>query len=186
MKRLFDLLFSILGLITLSPIFLLVAVLIKITSRGSVFFLSDRIGENNTVFKMIKFRTMRVNTPIVATHLLAYPELQITPIGNFLRRTSLDEIPQLLNIVLGNMSIVGPRPALFNQYDLIALRTKHNIHKIKPGLTGWAQVNGRDLLSIEQKVALDRHYLEFQSLPFDVYIIFLTAYRVLSSEKISH
>jgi len=163
MKRFFDLIVALIATsILLLPI-VIVAVLVKLTSKGPALYWSDRVGKHNTIFKMPKFRSMKVNTPAVATHLLLDPKSVLTPIGHFLRKSSLDELPQLWSIVKGDMSIVGPRPALFNQDDLIALRTVKGVHNLVPGLTGWAQINGRDELPIPQKVALDVEYLQKQS-----------------------
>jgi O-antigen biosynthesis protein WbqP len=186
MKRLMDLvLVGVAGLLLVLPC-LLVAVLVKLTSKGPVLYWSDRIGCNNAVFAMPKFRSMRVGTPAVATHLLANPSAHLTPIGSFLRKSSLDELPQLWSILRGDMSFVGPRPALFNQHDLIAMRTEHGVHQLLPGLTGWAQINGRDELPIPQKVALDVDYKNRQSVLFDLKIIGLTAARVIMRANVSH
>lgn len=165
---------------------LIVALLVRFTSIGPILYWSDRVGENNCIFKMPKFRSMRIDTPAVATHLLQDPKAYLTPIGSFLRKTSLDEIPQLWSILKGDMSFVGPRPALFNQEDLITLRTRRAVHLIPPGLTGWAQINGRDELPIPQKVALDAEYLQRQSFWFDLKIIWLTAIKVIRSEGVTH
>lgn len=165
---------------------LLVATLVRLTSSGPVLYWSDRVGQGNRIFKMPKFRSMRIDTPAVATHLLQNPEQWLTPIGSFLRESSLDELPQLWSILKGDMSFVGPRPALFNQDDLIALRTKKGVHKLVPGLTGWAQVNGRDELPILQKVQLDADYLQRQSLFFDMKILWITALKVLVRDGVSH
>lgn len=165
---------------------LIVALLVRLTSPGPILYWSERVGENNRIFKMPKFRSMRTDTPAVATHLLKDPCACLTPIGGFLRKTSLDEIPQLWSILKGDMSFVGPRPALFNQDDLIALRTEQSVHRITPGLTGWAQINGRDELPIPQKVALDAEYLQRQSFWFDLKIIWLTAIKVVRSEGVTH
>ena len=174
MKRLFDLLLAIAaGLILLIPI-LLVAVFVKATSAGPAVYWSNRVGRNNKIFRMPKFRTMQINTPAVATHLLTNPDQYLTPIGSFLRKSSLDELPQLWSILCGDMSFVGPRPALFNQDDLIELRTNYQVHTLVPGLTGWAQINGRDELPIPQKVMLDAYYLEHRSFTLDIKILFLT------------
>lgn len=159
---------------------------IYLTSTGPILYWSDRIGRHNRIFRMPKFRTMRIDTPAVATHLLNNPNQWLTPIGSFLRKTSLDELPQLWSILKGDMSFVGPRPALFNQDDLIALRTAHGVHALVPGLTGWAQVNGRDELPIEQKVQFDVEYLERQSFGFDLYILWLTALKVVTKDGVSH
>ena len=164
----------------------LVALAVKLTSRGPALYWSDRVGRHNTLFKMPKFRSMRVGTPAVATHLLADPDSYLTPIGSFLRKSSLDELPQLWNILKGDMSFVGPRPALFNQADLIELRTELGVHTLVPGLTGWAQINGRDEIPIPQKVALDREYLEKQSFGFDLRILLLTAIKVLKRTNVTH
>jgi len=186
MKRLIDLCLALVaGLIFAIP-FLLVGITVKITSAGSVLYWSDRVGRDNKIFKMPKFRTMQVNTPAVATHLLDNPSQYLTPIGSFLRQSSLDELPQLWSIIKGDMSFVGPRPALFNQDDLIALRTKYGVDKLSPGLTGWAQVNGRDELLIPEKVKLDVYYLAHQSFVFDFKIICLTAFKVLRREDVKH
>jgi O-antigen biosynthesis protein WbqP len=186
MKRFFDLCLSLFALLVLLLPILLVALLVRITSVGPVIYWSDRVGRNNKIFKMPKFRTMRVDTPAVATHLLDNPEQFLTPIGSFLRKSSLDELPQLWSIVHGDMSFVGPRPALFNQDDLITLRTQYGVHKLVPGLTGWAQVNGRDELPIPEKVKLDAEYMQQQSFLTDIKIIFLTFVKVLRSEGVQH
>ncbi|HSI37488.1 MAG TPA: sugar transferase [Methylotenera sp.] len=172
-------------LILLLP-FLVVAVIVRLTSLGPVLYWSDRVGQSNKIFKMPKFRTMRVDTPAVATHLLANPEQFLTPVGSFLRKSSLDELPQLWSIIKGDMSFVGPRPALFNQDDLITLRTKYGVDKLVPGLTGWAQINGRDELPIPEKVKLDVDYMDRQSLWFDIKIIFLTFLKVLKRDGVQH
>lgn len=186
MKRLFDLFLALgAGLVLALPL-LLVAVAVKLTSAGSVLYWSDRVGRHNKLFKMPKFRTMRVGTPALATHLLANPDAYLTPIGGFLRKSSLDELPQLWSILAGDMSFVGPRPALFNQDDLIALRSEHGVQELVPGLTGWAQVNGRDELSIPAKVALDVEYLHRRSLWFDIRVLWLTFLKVLRREGVSH
>jgi O-antigen biosynthesis protein WbqP len=186
MKRTFDLLLSVCAaLVLLGPI-LLVALAVRITSKGPVLYWSERVGRNNQHFKMPKFRSMRINTPAVATHLLVGPEQYLTPIGGFLRKSSLDELPQLWSIILGDMSIVGPRPALFNQTDLVALRTQAGVHTLLPGLTGWAQINGRDALSIPDKVALDLQYFQRRSLLFDLKIVGLTVLKVLKREGITY
>ncbi len=165
---------------------LIIALLIKLTSRGHIFYWSDRVGINNTIFKMPKFRTMRVDTPAVATHLLRDPERYVTPIGGYLRKTSLDELPQLFSILKGDISFVGPRPALFNQNDLIELRTQKGIHRLVPGLTGWAQINGRDDLPIPVKVEFDEYYLNHRSFIFDLKILMLTFFKVVRSEGVRH
>ncbi len=163
-----------------------IALLIKLTSKGPIIYWSDRIGINNTIFKMAKFRTMKFNAPAVATHLLKDPDMFLTRIGRFLRKVSFDELPQLFNILKGDMGFVGPRPALFNQYDLIELRSKKNIHKIIPGVTGWAQINGRDDLPIPVKVDFDEYYLKNRSFFLDLKILFLTVLKVLKKEGVSH
>ena len=186
MKRLFDLILGILATIALLLPVILVAIAVRITSKGPALYWSDRVARNNTIFKMPKFRSMRVGTPAVATHLLANPESVLTPIGSFLRKSSLDELPQLWSILVGDMSFVGPRPALFNQEDLIALRTEYGVHQLVPGLTGWAQVNGRDELPIPVKVNFDVEYLQRQSIRFDLYILWLTFVKVLRSDGVTH
>ena len=186
MKRFFDLCLSLFALLFLLLPILLVALLVRITSVGPVIYWSDRVGRNNKIFKMPKFRTMRVDTPAVATHLLDNPDQFLTPVGSFLRKSSLDELPQLWSILHGDMSFVGPRPALFNQDDLIALRTAYGVHQLVPGLTGWAQVNGRDELPIPEKVKLDAEYMQQQSFLTDIKIIFLTFVKVLRSEGVQH
>jgi O-antigen biosynthesis protein WbqP len=185
-KRLFDLLLASLTAVILVLPVLLVAALVRLTSPGPALYWSDRVGRLNTIFKMPKFRSMRLGTPAVATHLLADPNAYLTPIGSFLRRSSLDELPQLWSILVGDMSFVGPRPALFNQHDLIALRTQNGVDKLVPGLTGWAQVNGRDELPIPEKVKLDIQYLQRQSLVFDLRILWLTFVKVLRRDGVTH
>jgi len=186
MKSLFDYLVVVIAVfIFLIPI-AIVAVLVKLTSKGTVLYWSDRVGLNNVIFKMPKFRSMKVDTPAVATHLLIDPQSVLTPIGDFLRKSSLDELPQLWCILKGDMSFVGPRPALYNQDDLITLRTEKGVHELLPGLTGWAQVNGRDELPIPQKVELDVEYLQRQSFLFYVYILWLTFVKVISRAGVSH
>ena len=186
MKRIFDLtLAGVAGIFLLMPV-LLLAVLVRLTSKGPVLYWSERVGRNNTIFKMPKFRTMRVGTPAVATHLLNNPDSYLTPIGSFLRKSSLDELPQLWSILKGDMSFVGPRPALFNQHDLIELRTEQGVHELVPGLTGWAQVNGRDELPIPDKVKLDVEFLHRQSLWFDIRILWMTFVKVLRRDGVSH
>jgi len=186
MKRLFDLMLGVvLAIVLLIPI-LVVALTVRWTSKGPVLYWSDRVGRNNLIFKMPKFRSMHVETPAVATHLLSNPNDYLTPIGSFLRSSSLDELPQVWSVVVGDMSFVGPRPALFNQDDLIALRTAKGIHELMPGLTGWAQVNGRDELPISQKVELDAEYLQRQSLLFDFKILWMTVLKVLTRDGVSH
>jgi O-antigen biosynthesis protein WbqP len=185
-KRLFDLLVGLTaGLCLLLPL-LLLAALVRATSRGPVLYWSDRVGRHNVLFKMPKFRTMKVNTPAVATHLLNNPDVYLTPVGSLLRKTSLDELPQLWSIIKGDMSFVGPRPALFNQHDLIALRTQLGVHELVPGLTGWAQVNGRDELAIPDKVQLDAEYVRRRTFWFDMKIIFLTFVKVIKQDSVTH
>ncbi len=186
LKRMFDFVVGTMLLpILIIPMFL-VAFGVRLTSRGNVLFWSDRVGRDNVIFKMPKFRTMQVGTPEVATHLISAPDVYLSSIGGFLRRTSLDEMPQLWSILKGDMSFVGPRPALFNQNDLIALRTEKGIDKLTPGLTGWAQVNGRDELTITEKVSLDMEYVEKQSFWFDLKILWLTCVKVLHKEGVLH
>ncbi len=186
MKRTFDLLLAaIAACFLLVPVFL-VTLLVRLTSRGPALYWSDRVGRNNSIFKMPKFRSMRLGTPAVATHLLENPERYLTPIGGFLRKSSLDELPQLWSIFKGDMSFVGPRPALFNQNDLIEQRTLHGVHMLVPGLTGWAQINGRDELPIPAKVALDVEYLQKQSFFFDLKILVLTAVKVARRDNVTH
>ena len=186
MKRLFDVLLGCLAALILFVPVLLVAVAVRLTSKGPALYWSDRVGRNNVIFKMPKFRSMRVGTPAVATHLLDNPRAYLTPIGSFLRKSSLDELPQLWSILTGDMSFVGPRPALFNQQDLIAMRSEEGVHTLVPGLTGWAQVNGRDELPIPDKVKLDVAYLQRQSLWFDILILWLTFVKVLQRDGVSH
>lgn len=186
MKRLFDLaLASCAAIVLLLPV-TLVALAVRLTSKGPALYWSDRVGRGNSIFKMPKFRSMRIGTPAVATHLLQDPNAYLTPIGSFLRKSSLDELPQLWSILVGDMSFVGPRPALFNQQDLIALRTQSGVHELVPGLTGWAQVNGRDELPIPDKVKLDAEYLQRQSLAFDLRILWMTFLKVLRRDGVSH
>ena len=186
MKRLVDLILVLTAMLILVFLFIIVAALIKLISKGPVLYWSDRVGKRNVIFKMPKFRTMKVDTPVLATHLLNNPKSVLTPIGNFLRKSSLDELPQLWCILKGDMTFVGPRPALFNQDDLIALRTQKCVHYLVPGLTGWAQINGRDELPISQKVALDVEYLQTQSIMLDMKIIWLTFIKVLKKDGVSH
>lgn len=186
MKRLLDLVLAAVAAFFLLLLVLIVAALVRLTSKGPALYWSDRVGRNNVIFKMPKFRSMRVGTPAVATHLLADAASHLTPIGSFLRKSSLDELPQLWSILVGDMSFVGPRPALFNQQDLIALRTEQGVHTLVPGLTGWAQVNGRDELPIPEKVKLDAAYLQRQSLWFDIRILWLTLVKVLRRDGVSH
>ncbi len=186
MKRAFDLIIAIsAGIILLVP-GLLIALAVRLTSPGPVLYWSDRVGRDNRIFKMPKFRSMRVGTPAVATHLLADAGSHLTPIGSFLRKSSLDELPQLWSIIAGDMSLVGPRPALYNQQDLIALRTEAGVHRLVPGLTGWAQINGRDELPIPVKVSLDAVYLERRSFSFDLLILWRTFIKVLNRDGVSH
>jgi len=188
-KRLTDLLWALLGIAILLPLILFTTILVKVTSKGPVLFWSDRVGVNNQLFSMPKFRSMQVNTPQLATHELnqqGNAKSYLTSVGNFIRKTSLDELPQLWSVLIGDMSIVGPRPALFNQEDLITLRTKYNVHGVKPGITGWAQVNGRDELPIPDKVELDTYYVKHQSLSFDCQIIFLTLLKVIKRDGVVH
>jgi O-antigen biosynthesis protein WbqP len=186
MKRIFDLILAIFIFLILLISLLLTAVLVIVTSKGPALYWSERIGKNNTIFKMPKFRSMLTGTPTVATHLLDNPNTYLSPIGGFLRRTSLDELPQLFSVLKGDMSFVGPRPALFNQDDLIALRTEKGVDKLLPGITGWAQINGRDELSIPDKVALDVEYLNRQSFWFDVKILWMTFLKVIKRDGVSH
>lgn len=186
MKRIFDLLLVLIIGLPALPVMLLVYVAVKLTSPGPALYWSDRVGRQNALFRMPKFRSMRIGTPAVATHLLTDPSAHLTPIGSFLRKSSLDELPQLWSILTGDMSFVGPRPALFNQDDLIALRTEKGVHELTPGLTGWAQVNGRDELPIPRKVALDEVYLRERSLWFDLRILWLTFVKVLRRDGVTH
>ena len=185
-KRLFDISVAGLSLLIAVPIMLVIALAVRTSSRGPALYWSDRIGRDNRIFRMPKFRTMRVDTPPLATHLMRNPEAYLTPIGKFLRTTSLDELPQLWSILAGDMSVVGPRPALFNQNDLIQLRSEVGVDKLKPGLTGWAQINGRDELPIAEKVKFDVEYLHRQSMLFDLKIILLTFVKVLQHQGVSH
>jgi O-antigen biosynthesis protein WbqP len=185
-KRLFDLIVGFTLLVFLSVPMLLVVVAVRFTSKGTSLYWSDRVGKNSTTFKMPKFRSMLINTPAIATHLLDDPESYLTPIGGFLRRTSLDELPQLFSVLKGDMSFVGPRPALFNQDDLIELRTKKGVDSLLPGITGWAQVNGRDELSISDKVVLDVEYMKRQSFWLDMKILWMTFLKVVTSDGVSH
>ena len=186
MKRLFDLAMALVAALFLVLPIAAVALAVRQTSPGPALYWSDRVGRANRIFKMPKFRSMRIDTPAVATHLLDNPSQWLSPIGSFLRKSSLDELPQLWSILKGDMSFVGPRPALFNQHDLIALRTEKGIHELVPGLTGWAQVNGRDELPIPQKVALDAQYLERKSFLFDLKILWMTVLKVTAGKGISH
>jgi len=186
MKRLFDLALALLAAVILAVPVLLVALLVRLTSPGPALYWSDRVGRHNKIFKMPKFRSMRVGTPALATHLLTDPGAYLTPIGSFLRKSSLDELPQLWSILAGDMSFVGPRPALYNQHDLIELRTRLGVDELVPGLTGWAQINGRDELPIPQKVRLDVEYLQRRSLAFDIRILWLTFVKVIRRDGITH
>lgn len=184
MYNLLQRLVALVALIALSPLFLVVAILIKIESKGPIFFKQERIGKDNINFTIYKFRSMRTDTPDVATHLLDNPDIFITKIGGFLRRTSLDELPQLINILKGDMLFVGPRPALYNQYDLRDLRTEKGVQVLYPGVSGWAQVNGRDELEIPDKVEFDRQYLDMRSMMLDIKIVFMTLFKVFKSEGV--
>lgn len=184
MKRFSDILFAILLLTIFSPFFLIISLVIKVDSKGPVLFSQRRMGRNNQNFILFKFRTMRTETPNVATHLLQNPQNYITSFGNFLRKSSLDELPQLINILIGDMTFIGPRPALYNQYDLIKLRTDCGVDKLRPGVTGWAQVNGRDCLEISEKVDFDFYYLKHNNLIFDIKILFFTVLKVLKAEGV--
>lgn len=186
MKRLFDICFVLGALCILALPTLVIGLLVKLTSSGPMIYWSDRVGCGNRIFHMPKFRSMRVGTPVVATHLLNDPNVHLTPIGSFLRKTSLDELPQLWSILKGDMSVVGPRPALFNQRDLIEMRTQAGVHELVPGLTGWAQINGRDELPIPEKVALDAEYLQRRGFWFDLCIVWKTALKVLKRDGVSH
>lgn len=186
MKRTFDFFLALSLIVIFAILFLLIAMCVKLTSPGPVLYWSDRVGRGNIIFRMPKFRTMQIGTPAVATHLLADPAKFLTPIGSFLRKSSLDELPQLWSIVCGNMSFVGPRPALFNQQDLIELRTRYGVERLLPGLTGWAQVNGRDELPIPEKVNLDVEYMNRQTFLLDLKIMLLTFLKVLRRDGITH
>jgi O-antigen biosynthesis protein WbqP len=185
-KRIFDVVSAVILLLILIIPMLIISLLIKLTSKGPVLYWSDRPGRNNRIFQMPKFRTMRINTPAVATHLLENPNKYLTPIGPFLRKLSLDELPQLWSVLRGDMSFVGPRLALYNQDDLIELRTKKGIHGLVPGITGWAQINGRDELPIPTKVEYDEYYLKNRSFFFDIKILFLTFFKTVKSEGVQH
>jgi O-antigen biosynthesis protein WbqP len=186
MKRCLDLFLGLVASVVFMVPLLIAAALVKLTSKGPVLYWSNRVGRNNVIFSMPKLRTMQVDTPVVATHLLQNPDQCLTPIGGFLRKSSLDELPQLWCIMRGDMSVVGPRPALFNQHNLIEMRTEKGIHAIRPGLTGWAQINGRDELPIPQKVELDLYYLSRQSLAFDMKVILITFLKVVRRDGITH
>jgi O-antigen biosynthesis protein WbqP len=185
-KRLFDIALALVSIALLSVPIAVVAIVVRCSSHGPALYWSNRIGRHNRVFRMPKFRTMRVDTPALATHLLANPQVYLTPVGAFLRRSSLDELPQLWSILRGDMSFVGPRPALFNQDDLIALRTAHGVHELVPGLTGWAQINGRDDLSIPDKVAWDADYLTRRSFWMDIHILAMTVVHAVKGKGVSH
>ena len=188
-KRLFDILLILVSLALVMPLVFLTYVIVKTTSKGPALYWSQRVGVNNQLFSMPKFRSMKIDTPALATHIMnqqANPNQYLTPVGSFIRKSSLDELPQLWSVLKGDMSIVGPRPALFNQDDLISLRTTHNVHTLKPGITGWAQVNGRDEIPIPQKVELDAYYLKHQSFWLDCYIILLTVIKVIKRDNVSH
>ena len=186
MKRIFDFTMAFGALVFLSVPMLIIAVLVRLTSRGPALYWSDRVGINNRIFRMPKFRTMRVDTPAVATHLMKDPDVYLTPIGSFLRKFSLDKLPQLYSVLKGDISFVGPRPALYNQDDLVELRTSKGIHKLIPGITGWAQVNGRDELPIPIKVQFDEYYLKNRSFFFDLKILWMTFVKVVKREGVSH
>ena len=186
MKRLFDFLLSSTLILLLSIPLLFLCMLVRLTSKGPAIYWSNRVGRHNRIFKMAKLRTMKVDAPVVATHLIADPTSLLTPIGGFLRKSSLDELPQLWNILIGDMGFVGPRPALFNQSDLIGLRTQRGVDALRPGLTGWAQVNGRDELAIPEKVKLDEEYLQRETLIFDIKIMYLTFLKVIRRDGVSH
>ena len=185
-KRAFDLISTVILFLVLVIPMIIIALLVKITSKGPFFYWSDRVGVDNEIFKMPKFRTMRIDTPAVATHLLNDPDAYLTPMGPFLRKSSLDELPQLWSVLKGDMSFVGPRPALFNQDDLIALRTEKGVHRLIPGITGWAQINGRDDIPIPKKVEFDAYYLNHRSFFLDLKILFLTFFKVTRAENVSH
>lgn len=186
-KRMFDIMSSLFALVVTSPLFLILAMAIKIDSKGPVFHLSTRIGKDNTTFKMFKFRTMRIDTPQLATHLMMQEAHKwVTRVGKFLRKTSLDELPQLINVIKGDMSVVGPRPALFNQDDQISLRTERGVHKLIPGITGWAQTHGRDEIPIAEKVELDTYYMERQSFALDMYILWLSVKQAFAGIGVTH
>ena len=185
-KRIFDLMVALVLMLILAPLLLLVVLAIRLTSVGPVLFRTRRVGKSSRLFTMYKFRTMRVDTPQVATHLLKKPDQFLIPVGDFLRRTSLDELPQLINVLLGDMSLIGPRPALFNQDDLIALRTARGVNELTPGITGWAQVNGRDSLPITEKVKLDEWYLKNRSFRLDLKVVGMTVVKVLRKDGVAH
>ncbi len=186
MKRLFDIVLGLVLIVVFSPLMLLIAIIIKLSSKGPVLFWSKRVGRNSVLFTMPKFRTMHIDTPNVATHLLKESSSYITWIGSFLRKSSLDELPQLWSILCGKMSFIGPRPALFNQDDLISLRKQEGVDQLYPGLTGWAQINGRDELSIPEKVELDKYYLRNKSFFLDLKILFITFFIIFDKQGIAH
>lgn len=186
MKRAFDITAALVGLLVLAPFMLLVGLAVRLDSAGPALHWSQRIGRENRLFAMPKFRTMRIGAPDVATHLLPDPAQWITPLGALLRRTSIDELPQLWSVLMGDMSLVGPRPALFNQHDLIALRSENGVSALRPGVTGWAQINGRDKISVEEKAELDREYMTRRTLAFDLRIILATLFQAFSSRGVSH
>ena len=186
MKRFFDFFLALILSFLLIWLIILVAIVVRLSSRGPVLYWSSRIGLNNKLFEMPKFRTMQEQTPVLATHLMTNPKAYLSPVGAFLRRFSLDELPQLFSILIGDMSFVGPRPALFNQEDLIALRKEKGVDKLLPGVTGWAQVNGRDKLSIPEKLNLDVEYLNQQSFWFDLKILWMTLLKVIRRDNVSH
>jgi O-antigen biosynthesis protein WbqP len=185
-KRFFDICSSLTLFVVILPLFLVLAAAVKLTSPGPVFHVSKRVGRNNVLFNMLKFRTMRTDTPQVATHLMTDPAKYVTPVGRFLRKTSLDELPQLLNVIKGDMSVVGPRPALFNQDDLVALRTEKGVHALVPGITGWAQTHGRDEIPIPAKVDLDEFYLKNRSFWLDMVILWLSLRQAFTGKNVSH
>ena len=185
-KRIFDFFLAVLLLIIFLPLLLFLAIVVKITSKGPIIFWSQRVGKNNQLFWMPKFRTMLIETPNVATHLLTGANNYLTPVGSFLRKSSLDELPQLWSVIGGDMSFVGPRPALFNQTDLIDMRTAVGVHSLTPGITGWAQINGRDELALSEKVGFDQEYLQKRALVFDIQILWLTGLKVFRREGVSH
>ncbi|WP_047517709.1 sugar transferase [Methylophilus sp. Q8] len=189
LKRILDILLSLIALVLLSPFLLFTYLIVKFSSEGPALYWSQRVGQNNQLFSMPKFRSMQIGTPQIATHVMnqkSNPNSYLTPVGSFIRKTSLDELPQLWSVLKGDMSVVGPRPALFNQDDLIGLRTKKGVHVLKPGITGWAQINGRDEIPILQKVDLDAYYLAHQSTWLDLKIIALTAIKVIKRDNITH
>jgi len=186
LKRTFDVFSSLALFIVVSPLFAVIALAVKLSSPGPVFHLSKRVGRDNELFRMVKFRTMRTDTPQVATHLMTEPGRYVTPVGRFLRKSSLDELPQLLNVIKGDMSVVGPRPALFNQDDLVALRTEKGVHRLTPGITGWAQTHGRDEIPIPAKVELDAYYLENRSFRLDLQVLWITLIQAFAGRNVSH